>query len=789
MESLRRPIVHLIMSRPRLLLWLSCGLVLALIPGLSWLTMDFGIRIWLPQDHPLMAPLDQFERNFGNDEAVVVAVSDANGLFNPRTIQLIQELTDHLERIDDVQRVDSLTNHQMVYGSEEAITVEAFIPLEQELTPDQLAAKRARALQDEVMAGYLLDPRARTSLLYAWLRPSLEQDPNYRQIVHDVQQRLAPYQNLPGLAFHITGTGALNDAFRSASEKDVTVIFPLLAGVICLILWGLYRRFTVVALPLLLILMTNLIIFGALGYVGIAFNNMLSVVPLVIVAIAIADSIHVINDMARYLRDGLEREAALRQAVDENLLPTALTSITTAIGFAGLLSTPIVPIQHLAVTAALASLMAWTLTFTFVVPLLQLLPTRWTMAPPRRHPSDRLDRFLHGYSGFLETHRYRIFIAGLLVAVVGVYVTAQVRIDSEPNAYFAEDVPIKRANDFVNREIGGFNGPEIVLDSGAPGGAKDPDFLRKVEALETWIDRHSYVNQTISIVDILKSVHRAFHADDPQFYALASSPDVIAQELFVYSMGLSDGRSLDDLLDVQEQRTRLSVYWRLTKSRESLAAVEAIQRKMAELGLTGHVTGKYFILYRLNTFVVRTLMRSLAISSILVAGLMLLLFRSLPLGIGALAANIIPVLIGGIVVVLCGKTVNFATAMVVSICLGIAVDDTIHFCSSYFRYQASARSHRDLLHHVFRSTGHALGITTLLLVTGFGAFVFGDFIPNVELGIFCCTVLIAALVTDLVWLPCMLSFFRVRQGPVEPVYQNDIRPHAPPAEPSRFPWL
>lgn len=779
MESLRQRIAHLILSWPGLCLWLSCGLVCMLAPGLGWLTMDFGIRIWLPRAHPLMAPLDRFEKNFGNDEAVVVAVSDANGLFNPRTLQLIHDLTDHLERIDGVQRVDSLTNHQMVYGSEEAITVEAFLAETQELAPQQLAAKRTQALRDEVMAGYLLDPRARTTLLYAWLQPSLEREPNYRQIVHDVRQRLAPYQHLPGLTLHITGAGALNDAFRSASEKDLKVIFPLLAGVICLMLWGLYRRLTVAALPLLLILMTNLIVFGVLGYAGIALNNMLSVVPLVIVAIAIADSIHVINDMARYMRDGFEREPALRQAVEENLLPTALTSATTAMGFAGLLSTPIVPIQHLALTAALASLMAWALTFTFVVPLLRMLPTGWTIVPPRQHQGDRLDRFLHGYSGFLETYRHQIFVAGLLVAVVGVYVTAQVRIDSEPNAYFAEHVPIKRANDFVSREIGGFNGPEIVLDSGAPGGAKEPEFLRKVEALETWIDSHPYVNQTISIIDIVKSVHRAFHADDPQFYALASSPEVIAQELFVYSMGLSEGRSLDDLLDVQEQQTRLSVYWRLTKSRESLDAVAAIQDKMTELGLSGHVTGKYFILYRLNTFVVRTLLRSLAISFILVAAIMLLLFRSLRLGVGALAANLIPVLIGGIVVVICGKTVNFATAMVVSICLGIAVDDTIHFCSAYFRYQASARSHRELLYHVFRSTGHALGITTLLLVTGFGAFVFGDFIPNVELGIFCCTVLIAALVTDLLWLPCMLSFFRFRQAPVETAQPGVAQPSAP----------
>lgn len=84
------------------------------------------------------------------------------------------------------------------------------------------------------------------------------------------------------------------------------LVFALAPGlnVVCLMLWGFYRRLTSVVLPFLLILMTNLIVFGVLGYVGIAVNNMLSVVPLVIVAIAIADSIHVINDMARHLRNG-----------------------------------------------------------------------------------------------------------------------------------------------------------------------------------------------------------------------------------------------------------------------------------------------------------------------------------------------------------------------------------------------------------------------------------------------------------------------------------------------------
>ena len=112
---------------------------------------------------------------------------------------------------------------------------------------------------------------------------------------------------------------------------------------------------------------------------------------------------------------------------------------------------------------------------------------------------------------------------------------------------------------------------------------------------------------------------------------------------------------------------------------------------------------------------------------------------------------------------LMGIYVDIGTSVVISVCLGIAVDDTIHFLTHYKKLLNSGLNPIKSLEKVFVQTGPALVFTTFILTICFGCFMFANFAPNINFGILCSIILTMALVVDLLYLPAILLVFNVKK--------------------------
>ncbi len=149
---------------------------------------------------------------------------------------------------------------------------------------------------------------------------------------------------------------------------------------------------------------------------------------------------------------------------------------------------------------------------------------------------------------------------------------------------------------------------------------------------------------------------------------------------------------------------------------------------------------------------------------VLVGILMMLLFRSVKLGLISMIPNILPLFFGAAFMYIAGIDLNLGSSLVASVCLGIAVDDTIHFLSNYYRLRNDeGMSVEDSIRSIYTFTGTALVITTMILVTGFGVYIFGDFVPNVHFGTLTAVVLFMALVVDMFFLPALLMVLEGRK--------------------------
>ncbi|MEL7368356.1 MAG: efflux RND transporter permease subunit, partial [Myxococcota bacterium] len=223
-------------------------------------------------------------------------------------------------------------------------------------------------------------------------------------------------------------------------------------------------------------------------------------------------------------------------------------------------------------------------------------------------------------------------------------------------------------------------------------------------------------------------------------------------------MSLPTGMNLNDRISIKNDAVRVTVLWTISTSQEVVKRIEQIEKMTAEMGLNVVVTGKNRILHSMNGYVVHSLLTSLGSALILISVTIALFFRSLTMGLLAMLPNTIPLAIGGSVLYALDKPIDIGTALVTSVVLGIAVDDTIHVISNFQRLRREGRSRTASIADILSNTTPALVTTSVILVSTFGIFTFGTFTPNIYFGLTVAIILTVALAIDLTFLPALLAW-------------------------------
>mgnify|MGYP002623093609 CR=1 FL=1 len=590
--------------------------------------------------------------------------------------------------------------------------------------------------------------------MFARLKPYFKPEKaDYRLITESTRELVKKYRNDSDLRFFISGPAIVNDSFREVSDKDMTTMLPITILIIFFILFLSFKNLYSVLLTLSVVATSIPATMALAGYLNITFNELVFTVPGIMLAICIADCVHILNSFYQKKRQGFENKDSLIFSLRKNILPTFMTSLTTFIGFISLTNTGLVPVQSLGLLAAIGTVYAWIFTLFFMSPLILFLP-EWGHRLLFTQKKEILIFSSEKWFSFIKNYQYSIITFFVILFGFGLFFGLKNEVNSNPYKYFRDKVPVKIANDFFVDTLGGNQGPQLVIET-TPDGITEPEFLRKVEKLHLWMEELDYVDNVISLIDVIKQLNKSLHNDDPRFYTIPDTKEAVAQLLLLYSMSLPQGKGIEDLVTFQYDTLKLTLMWSQQNTKEAAEALQVIETKIKEFGLNGYTSGKIPLFINMNTYIVSTFFNSMASAFILVTIFLIFLFRSVYLGLLSLLPNIIPLAIGSAIMYFWGKPIDVGTALVASICLGIAVDDTIHFLLNYFQFLKEETS-ENALKKTFEVTGKALIYTTVILVCGFGAFVMGDFIPNVNFGVMSAIVLTIALLTDLIFLPALI---------------------------------
>ena len=762
MQRLSESFVVFITRKPWLSLLAGSLLLGAIFAGFPRMTANFTHTAFFEAKDPALVRFNAFERKFGNDDAVVIVVHSPSGVFDVQTATLLRALTERMWKVPEVIRVDSLSNFQWVHAVGDEIEIEPLLPETGPFTSELLAERQKIALAHEPLPGYLVTKDAKTAIVYAHIKPGIDAPPNATLIAAESRRVV---KDLAGgdHQFYLTGGPIMTDAFSAVSQKDLSTLIPALLLMVLVLLVLTFRRAGGVVLPMVVIFTTVAATLAMSGWLGFEMSSVTLSLPQVLIAVCVADAVHLMASFYSARRHGQSRQDAAAYTLSKNMLATFLTSLTTALGFASFVTAHLRPIVYFGVLAAIGTMIAWFLTYMLAGALMVVWPGKEpTHVPEGGHDHEELQRSSPrslAWVMFISRNRTPVIAGFLLLTVVSAAFASLNVVSSNPYEYFSHGVPVREAQDFALAHLEGIAGFEVVVDSGREDGVKDPVFLNKVARLESEILKLDGINKTVSIVDILRQMNRALNGGDEREYRLPSTAPGVAQQLLLYTMGLPQGMDVNDRITIKSDALRISLISDIVNSNRAVEAARQIEALAVSKGLSAHVTGKNMLYQSMNGHVVQSFLQSMGLAVILIGLVMLASFNSVKAGLLSMIPNIVPLVVGGAALYFITGSLDIGTVLVGSVCLGIAVDNTIHIFTNYNRHMAHGDDPTTALARLFAHTGPAMASTTAILVCGFMTLAFGSFMPNVYFGLLTSVILTLGYLADVMLLPALLLAF------------------------------
>lgn len=768
---------------------------------------DADYHVWFKADNSELVAYDEFQRTFSKDENLIAVVVAKNGeLFTNENLASLQLLTDQCWTIPYVIRVDGLTNFNYTYVDEDDLLVEDFI-YELPLSDDELAEKKRLALKDPLIPHFLLSPNADiTQVQMKVIIPrdfptgNLEARAAIENLVARITSEKVPDENgnmvdnpdyNPNLEIRLSGIIMLSTAFQIFAENDVRNLLPMMFLFIMIVLAISIRSFWGTISPILLL--ATSVFFPIALFVGIFQFSLTSATVNVVqmmVAVAIADSVHVLVIFFRGLRNGLDKRGAVLFTIEKNFLPCMITSLTTAIGFFSLMLQDIPPFQHLGLFAGMGTVYAFFASIYTLPAFLSILPFKKREVNQEavlEHESKGYERL----ANFVVRFQNPIRLTALAASVVGLYFIFQIKIDNNSIKYFAEDTEFRQATEYIDQNIIGVNPIEFAFDSGEENGIYSPDYLRKLEEFQEYISSHPEYEITYvsSIVDIVKRINKTMNGDDPAYYRIPEDGELgvdgqpinakklIAQYMLLYQMSLPQGMELTSQIDLKNQVTRVTAFVRSISSFKLLNDRKTVKKWIKENipSVNAVGVGVPIMFGKLMALGIPGMLKSLGVSLVFITIVLMVTFRSIRIGLFSMIPNIWPMVIVFGMIGLLQTPVNMSVAVVGMITLGIVVDDTVHFLTKYLRGRHDGKNQEESILYAFRQVAAPLIYTSLILLAGFGSLIRSEFVLNSDLGLYCTMIIALALLADFILLPAViLKFDKDETGDTNKVETQDL---------------
>lgn len=728
-------------------------LVIGCAFGLSGLSVTADMRVFFSADNPELKAFEEQEALFYQGDGVILAVK--GDVYSREGLQAIDELTQAALTLPYMQRVQSLTNYQRAWRDpEEGIFVESLFPDPAEMDDEELTASIQRAKTEPAIQKRLVADNA--AFVIATLQMPDDSTTAIPEVMKPIRAAAAEFrQKHPAFELFVTGAVPFNEQLSAVTLSDVKRLMPLCL-LVCLVLLGLLlRSASAVALTSVVVLSSVMITMGIAGWLNLVLNTVTAAAPVMVMTLAVAHSVHLLDGYRVALGNGENKTAAIQQSLTFNRQPIALTCLTTAIGFLCLNFSDAPPFRQLGNLVAFGVVVGCLISFTVLPALLALLPLesndRASLTAARQ--SATMKRF----GQCTVRHRWPLLFITAAISAPLIWLAPQNEVNDDFSRWFPQSNEVRAGVDFMRDKTGGIQTLHFTLDSGKPKGVSEPEFFTQVEAFSEWLEHQPQVAEVYGYNSILKRMNEVLRGGENN-YRLPESAAEARQFLTVYELSLPKGHSLNNVLDLGKRRTRLTVLMRSSNNNQlhvlDIAAKEWLALNAPAITSPG-ASGTAKIFVELGQRNIRSMLKGSLLALLLISAVMLVALRSIRIGLVSLIPNLLPVALGFGFWKLLGGEINIALSVVMGMTLGIIVDDSVHFLSKYRRARLTLPP-VEAVPAAFAQVGRALLVTTIVLVAGFAILATSNFVPTADMGLLTAITIAVALAADYLLLPPLL---------------------------------
>ncbi|MEW4983540.1 MAG: MMPL family transporter [Cycloclasticus sp.] len=734
--------------------------VIAAGSGLKLLGFNTDYRVFFGEDNPDLIAFNALEATYSKSDNVFILVAPKKSdIFQPPVLSIVEELTELSWQMPFSRRVDSLQNFQNTYAEEDDLVVENLYENVDELSVADVKRVKKVALADPLLFKRLVSEEGLVTAVNVTIEfPGVDRKAELGAVISYSRGMIDEFKTkYPDVDFYVTGVTFLNNAFVEAGERDVKSLVPLSFLAMIILLFILLKSVSAVFGVMLVIILSVVTAMGIGGYLGIALTPASISSVQMIMVLAVASSVHMLVSFLFGLQHKDTKLHALSESLRVNIQPIVLTSLTTMVGFLGMNFSEVPPFHDLGNLVAMGLCASLCLSLTFLPALMSFLPVHVKVE------EDPGVGYLAGIAAFVIKRQNIVLVVMSGVVLVSAYCATFNQPEERFLKYFDTSMQFRVDTDFATENLGGLYQLMYAVPAGSPGGISRPEYLKNLDLFNDWIKSQPEVINTYVLTDTMRRLNKNMHGDEESWYVLPESRELAAQYLLLYEMSLPYGLDLNNQVNVDKSETRLIATMVELSNVELLNFEKRVQawygKNMPEF-MNTQGTGTLMMFAHVPDKNIKGMLYGSILALFIISMILIVALRSLKVGLISLAPNLVPLTIGFGLWGLLYVEVNMALAVVVSMTLGIVVDDTVHFLSKYLRAKREkGYDSEQAITYAFTHVGKALVVSTVVLMIGFGVLMTSPFALNSDMAMLTTWIICLALIVDFLLLPVLLLRF------------------------------
>ena len=732
----------------------------------QFVQLNYDFSQTVPDSDPDMEYYNGFKKTFGEDGNVFAVGLKDSSIFQLENFKAYQKLTQEVKDINGVKGALGLSSLQILKKNTKDKNFQFVSIFNKPLSSqEELDSLIDFTLNQKFYKGKIFNDDGAITLLITIDKKILNSD-RRDALMENLIDRGNEFQLNTNIKLHYAGLPCSRYTIANNVKDELSLLLVASLAVTALILFIFFRSWDAVLIPVFIIGIVVVWIFGSLALFGYKITLLSGLLPPLIVVIGIPNCVYMLNYYHYSFENHKDKRDAFKNVIKTIGLITLITNLTTAVGFLVLSTTDIKILTEFGIIAGI------NVVATFFVSIF-LLPTAYIYLPaPKKSQTDYLNysfinKLISSFIYISFNHKKAVFLFFTSIFVISIYGITKVKSIS----YIVDDVPaessLMKDLKFFEKNFSGVMPLEIVVDTKIKRGVQNLNTLKKVDRLENFLSDKSYVSSPISIVSFVKASRQAYYNNNPFYYSMPNNRDknfILRYIADGYQSNISEEDNISkSFVDSTGQKIRISLNvsdlgsFKLDSIVSNIIKPkidEIFSKSKSEVMLTG--TTLTFI--KGINFLIENLLQSMLLAFFIISLIMSALFRNIKMVIISLIPNIIPLLIAGGIMGFLAIPLKPSSALVFSIVFGISVDYSIHFLAK-FKNELVHNSLNDSILKTISQTGKSMVFTSFILFFGFIIFAFSNFGGTIVLGVLTSIILFVAMITNLTLLPSIILHF------------------------------